>query len=85
MGVWPLRDFDHAEYLQEEVPDVTIPSSVLERMRLARGDGATVGVAIARDIIAEARERGAIQGVVLSAEAGDAAALAALAAELPVA
>lgn len=84
MGVAPLRDFDHAEYLQEEVPDMTIPTAVLERMRLARGDGPTVGVAIARDIISRARERGAVQGVVLTGEAGDAASLSSLVSELPV-
>ena len=32
LGVMPLRDFKHAEYLQHEVPGVSLPEALLERM-----------------------------------------------------
>jgi methionine synthase / methylenetetrahydrofolate reductase(NADPH) len=33
--VRPLRSFDEAEYLRYEVPDVTIPTVVMDRMERA--------------------------------------------------
>lgn len=51
-GVWPLTSFKNAEFMNNEVPGVEIPDSILERMRKckSREDGLKVGCDIARDI-----------------------------------
>jgi len=38
-GIWPLRSLRNAEFLASEVPGVSVPSKVLERMRAADGHG----------------------------------------------
>ena len=35
VGIMPLRDFDHGEYLQNEVPDTVVPVPIRERLRQA--------------------------------------------------
>ncbi len=32
-GIWPLTSYRNAEFLNNEVPGVSVPDSVLERMR----------------------------------------------------
>jgi homocysteine S-methyltransferase len=61
--VTPLRDFEHAEYLHFEVPGVTIPDQVLERMRAAGTHGSEVGRAITTELVWNAAEM--VQGVVV--------------------
>ena len=63
IGVTPLRDFEHAEYLHFEVPGVTIPDEVLERMRGAGTHGSEVGREIATELVFRAAEM--VQGVVV--------------------
>ena len=70
LGVMPLRDFNHAEYLQHEVPGVSVPEPVLDRMWAARGSAAAVGREIAAELIRRAKEGGRIRGVVLSSASG---------------
>jgi len=70
LGVTPLRDFKHAEYLQYEVPGVSIPERTLERMASAPDGGSAVGRQIALELIREAKERGRLRGVVISSAAG---------------
>jgi len=66
LGVWPLASYRNALFLNNEVPGVTIPDSIMKRMEkhtdkeTARQDG----VAIARDIIEEMRPY--IRGVQVS-------------------
>jgi methionine synthase I (cobalamin-dependent)/5,10-methylenetetrahydrofolate reductase len=71
-GIWPLRSLRNAEFLANEVPDVVVPESVLDRMRKAneRGDEAAAaeGVEIAREVIQEIG--GAIQGIQLTGSSG---------------
>jgi len=78
LGLMPLQDLRHAEYLQHEVPEMAIPRVVLERMSRAGESGPSVGRDIARELARSARERGRVQGVVLSSAAGSAAELAEL-------
>ncbi|HEY5274812.1 MAG TPA: bifunctional homocysteine S-methyltransferase/methylenetetrahydrofolate reductase [Acidimicrobiales bacterium] len=54
LGVTPIRDFEHAEYLHFEVPGVTVPDEVLERMRAAGSHGAEVGRAITTELVWQA-------------------------------
>lgn len=55
LGVLPLQSSRHAEYLHNEVPGITIPEPVRERMRLAGERGMEEGVALARELLREAR------------------------------
>jgi homocysteine S-methyltransferase len=78
IGVMPLRDFKHAEYLQHEVPGMSVPEAVLQRMSAAGNDAAAEGTAIARELIQAAKAGGRIRGAVLSSGAGDVAELTGL-------
>jgi homocysteine S-methyltransferase len=71
-GIMPLRDAKHAEFLQHEVPGLTIPDALLERMWLAGRRAPSVGREIARELIGEAVQRQRIRGVVLSSAVGEA-------------
>ncbi|MFQ5880078.1 MAG: methylenetetrahydrofolate reductase, partial [Dehalococcoidia bacterium] len=68
VGVLPLNSFGHAEYLHREVPGMVVPEAVRERMRRAGERGLDEGLAIAREVAAVARARGA--GVYLVPPAG---------------
>ena len=65
LGMIPLHSSKHAEYLHNEVPGVSIPEEARARMREAGEQGREVGIALARDIITQARARGLIQGCYL--------------------
>jgi homocysteine S-methyltransferase len=72
LGVMPLRDFRHAEYLQHEVPDTAVPEALLQRMWKAGQRGAEVGLEIALELLATARARGHVHGVVVHSAIGSA-------------
>ena len=71
-GIWPLVSLRNAEFLANEVPGVTVPESIITRMRAAgeRGKEAGVaeGIAIAREMLD--RVRPSVQGVQVSAPFG---------------
>jgi len=71
MGVMPLRDFRHAEFLKHEVPGMSLPDSVMERMQQA-GDAAEEGQQIARELIRALRQDSRLRGVVLSSSVNSA-------------
>jgi homocysteine S-methyltransferase len=58
-GVWPFPDLRSAEFLANEMPGVSVPPAVVERMRRAQASGPAVareeGVAIALEVIGAAR------------------------------
>lgn len=57
LAVLPLRSARHARYLRHEVPGITIPDAVMERMERA-GDGAAAeGITISRELISSVRNR----------------------------
>jgi homocysteine S-methyltransferase len=64
----PLHSSRHAEFLHNEVPGVSIPDAVRERMRLAGEHGHDEGLRLAQEILIEAREL--IQGVYLAPSYG---------------
>ena len=70
-GVWPLTSLKNAQFMKTEVPGVSVPDSVVERM--ARSDDREVqrqtGIEIARESIAVIRS--AVQGVQVSAPFGN--------------
>lgn len=71
-GIWPLVSARNAEFLANEVPGVTVPDAVLERMRRANArskeHAVAEGIAIAREMLG--RVRGVVQGVQVSAPFG---------------
>ena len=57
VGILPLHSLRHAEFLHNEVPGISIPDAVRRRLREA-GDGAhRLGVAMAQELVREARLR----------------------------
>jgi homocysteine S-methyltransferase len=72
VGVWPLVSLRNAEFLANEVPGVSVPEVVLQRMRTASGLGREAalaeGVAIARETVAAIRGR--VAGVQVAAPLG---------------
>jgi methionine synthase / methylenetetrahydrofolate reductase(NADPH) len=74
LSVTPLRSFEEADYLANEVPGVTIPGATLEALEKAgRGAARSVGIALAADLLAKARPM--VSGVFLTAPADDATAV----------
>jgi homocysteine S-methyltransferase len=71
-GIWPLVSARNAEFLANEVPGVTVPETVLDRMRRANArsqDHAVAeGIAIAREMLDQVRAE--VQGVQVSAPFG---------------
>jgi len=69
-GVWPLISFKNAEFMRNEVPGVTVPDSVMERMSRCKTkeDGIAAGIQIAREICAAIEDR--VAGYQVSAPLG---------------
>jgi methionine synthase I (cobalamin-dependent) len=65
VGVLPLMSYKNAEFLHNEVPGMTIPLAVRERMRLAApgAEARKEGIKIAREMLFAVRDR--VQGVYL--------------------
>ncbi len=55
-GILPLASFRNAEFLHNEVPGMTIPEAIRERMYKAGDDGGAEGVAIAQEMLLEIRQ-----------------------------
>ncbi|MGZ5444728.1 MAG: bifunctional homocysteine S-methyltransferase/methylenetetrahydrofolate reductase [Thermoanaerobaculia bacterium] len=71
-GIWPLLSYRNAQFMNNEVPGVSVPDEVMERMRLAseksKEHALHEGVTIARETLA--RVRGRVAGVQVSAPLG---------------
>jgi methionine synthase / methylenetetrahydrofolate reductase(NADPH) len=71
-GIWPLVSLRNAEFLANEVPGVTVPDEVLERMRVASAKGKdealAEGVRISQEMLLAVAER--LQGAQVSAPLG---------------
>jgi len=71
-GIWPLVSLRNAEFLANEVPGVSVPAAVLERMRVASAQGREAGLAegvrIAREMLEAVRPR--VQGAQIAAPLG---------------
>ena len=63
VGVMPLNSYRHAEYLHNEVPGITVPLAIRERMAGAGENGQAEGIAMARDFLARVAPR--VQGTYL--------------------
>jgi len=71
-GIWPLLSYRNAQFMNNEVPGVSVPDDVMERMRIAsdksREHGLQEGVLIARETLE--RIRSEVAGVQVSAALG---------------
>jgi methionine synthase I (cobalamin-dependent)/5,10-methylenetetrahydrofolate reductase len=71
-GIWPLLSHRNAQFMNNEVPGVSVPDEVMERMRIASDKGKEFGlregVTIARETLE--RVRGSVAGVQVSAPLG---------------
>lgn len=71
-SLWPLTSLRAAEYLANEIPGVSVPEEVTERMRRAQDSGAesawAEGITIAREIYDAVRDR--VQGIQIIAPFG---------------
>jgi homocysteine S-methyltransferase len=71
-GIWPLVSVRNAEFLANEVPGVSVPDAVIERMRKAseksKEHAIAEGIAIAREMLDRVRD--GVQGVQVSAPFG---------------
>jgi homocysteine S-methyltransferase len=57
LGVLPLQSSRHAEFLHNEVPGITIPVEVRERLREAGDQGADVGLEMTLTLLEEVGTR----------------------------
>ncbi len=63
IGIAPLKSYKIAEYLNEKVPGVTLPESIMKRMKEA-GEGAPEeGVKIALEIIDKVKTKKGVNGI----------------------
>ncbi len=77
LSVTPLRSFEEADYLANEVPGVCIPADTLRAMeRAGRGAAAAVGIELAADLLRDARKL--VSGVIVTAAKDDLTGLAPL-------
>ncbi len=69
-GIWPLASLRNAEFMKNEVPGVTVPDRVIERMSAVKTkeEQLAVGIAIAKESIDKIRH--AVAGVQISAPFG---------------
>lgn len=69
-AITPLESLRHAEFMANEVPGVSVPDAVVERMRRAEAQGraAAEGLAIASELAAAVRPY--VQGLQISPAAG---------------
>jgi homocysteine S-methyltransferase len=69
-GITPLESLRHAEFLANEVPGVSVPDHVLERMRCAEeaGRAREEGLAIARELVRDLS--GQVQGLQITVASG---------------
>jgi len=69
-GIWPLTSFRNAEFMNNEVPGITVPPAIMERMRKAdAGERARhEGLKIAQETLREIRSL--VEGVQIAAPFG---------------
>ena len=57
VGIWPLRSHAMALRLHNEVPGISVPPTVLDALEAAGADAPSVGLDLARELVAGSRTR----------------------------
>lgn len=55
VGIMPLKNAKHANFMHNEIPDISIPASIRDRMVQAGDRGQEEGVKIAKEFLKEAK------------------------------
>lgn len=55
-GILPLRSHKHAEFLHHEIPGISIPSHIREKMFRARDEASKVGIEISASLLREIKD-----------------------------
>ncbi|HLI50546.1 MAG TPA: bifunctional homocysteine S-methyltransferase/methylenetetrahydrofolate reductase, partial [Thermomicrobiaceae bacterium] len=56
LGILPLQNTRHAEFLHNEVPGINLTEDARERMRRAGNNGRREGIRLAQELLQEARD-----------------------------
>jgi homocysteine S-methyltransferase len=69
-GIWPLVSLRNAEFMNNEIPGVSVPEEIMERMRRADSKEAALreGIAIASEMVRQVRDH--VEGIQVSAPFG---------------
>jgi homocysteine S-methyltransferase len=69
-GIWPLVSLRNAEFMNNEVPGVTVPEEIMDRMRATKTkeEALQEGIAIAREMVTHIKNH--VQGIQVSAPFG---------------
>lgn len=69
-GIWPLISLRNAEFMNNEVPGVTVPGPILKRMRAAKSkeDALQEGISIAQEMLLQVKNH--VNGFQVSAPLG---------------
>lgn len=67
IGITPLKSFKVAQYMNDEVPGVTIPDKLMKRMEAAGDGAAEEGVQIALELIEAVKNKQGVNGIHLMA------------------
>lgn len=69
-GIWPLVSLRNAEFMNNEVPGVSVPGEVIERMRAAKSkeDALNVGITLAKEMVLRIKDY--VEGIQVSAPMG---------------
>jgi methionine synthase / methylenetetrahydrofolate reductase (NADH) len=59
VGLWPVKSHQLALRLHNEVPGIVVPQPVQDALERAGADAPAVGLALARELLVEAREKAA--------------------------
>jgi methionine synthase I (cobalamin-dependent)/5,10-methylenetetrahydrofolate reductase len=70
-GIWPLVSLRNAEFMNNEVPGVTVPTSIIEQMREEKTKEGALnrGIVIAQEMVQQIRN--SVQGIQVSAPFGN--------------
>ncbi len=56
VGIMPLKNAKHANYMHFEIPDIQIPEAIRERMAAAGDKGMEEGIRISKEFLSEAKD-----------------------------
>jgi len=71
IGITPVKSLTMAQYLNNNVPGVTVPEHIMKRIEKAGDHAGEEGIIIARELIAEVRRKRGVNGIHLMTLGGE--------------